>query len=80
MSVTPPPLSGFNSHSFSIEHAPVRKGNSDYNALIDAIIDLYLNVKIRNSEEIDDYDSNKLGDEKKELMDKDPVLIVDYIK
>ena len=69
-------LSDFNSKSFSLEHARP----PEITPLVDAIIDLYLNVKIRNSDEIDDYDSNKLVEEKKELESKDPIVIVDYIK
>lgn len=61
-------------------------------ALKDAIIDLYLNVKIRNSDDviifklyciflqIDNYNEDQLKDERDQLKDTDPFVIIEYIK
>lgn len=49
----------------------------------DALIDLYLSVKIRTNEEIDVYDENKLGVEREKLKGQnkvDEMTLIEYIK
>ena len=45
-----------------------------------AILDLYLNVKIRSQEEISKMDEEAIEREKKKLMPMDTIDIIDYIK
>ena len=45
-----------------------------------ALIDLYLNVKVRTSEEIADYDEHKMLDERESLKGSNLLLLVEYIK
>lgn len=45
-----------------------------------AILDLYLNVKIRSQEEISNMDENAIEMEKKKLGPMDTIDIIDYIK
>ena len=45
-----------------------------------AILDLYLNVKIRSQEEISNMDENAIELEKKKLAPMDTIDIIDYIK
>lgn len=52
----------------------------NYNDIQNALIDLYLNVKIRSSEELRDFTSEKLEDERQTLKDAKPLLLVDYIR
>ena len=54
-----------------------RTGNE---ILRDAITDLYLDVKIRSSEEIDQYDTNQFQKERDRLNSLSLVTIVEYIK
>ena len=46
----------------------------------DAITDLYLDVKIRSSEEIDQYDTNQFDKERDKLNQLSLMTIVEYIK
>ena len=45
-----------------------------------AILDLYLNVKIRSQDEIAVMDENAIENEKKKLAPMDTIDIIDYIK
>lgn len=45
-----------------------------------AILDLYLNVKIRSQEEIAKMDEDAIEKEKKKLMPMDTIDLIDYIK
>lgn len=45
-----------------------------------AILDLYLNVKIRSQEEIAKMDDDAIEKEKKKLMPMDTIDLIDYIK
>ena len=49
-------------------------------AITQALIDLYLNVKVRNSEDIENYSEENLEEERGSLKDTDPLIIIDYIK
>ena len=44
--------------------------NIDHEKIRDALIDLYLSVKIRTNEEIDDYNRDMLADERNKLRAK----------
>jgi hypothetical protein len=46
----------------------------------DALIELYLDVKIRDQDEIKQMDNNKLNEEKEALRKCDPFTIIKYIK
>ena len=43
----------------------------DYKNLREAVLELFLSVKIRSDEEIDDYNKDRFEKEKKELKDCD---------
>ena len=45
-----------------------------------AILDLYLNVKIRSQDEISGMDEGAIENEKKKLAPMDTIDIIDYIK
>ena len=45
-----------------------------------AILDLFLNVKIRSQEQIAAMTENAIEMEKKKLMNTDTIDIIDYIK
>jgi len=45
-----------------------------------ALIDLYLNVKVRSTEDIENYTEEKLDEERETLLETDPLIIIDYIK
>ena len=45
-----------------------------------ALIDLYLNVKVRNSEEIATYSEEKLDEEREALKETDPLVLIEYVK
>ena len=46
----------------------------------EAIIELYLNVKVRSNEEINNYDENTFEKEKEKLRSISPHTVLDYIK
>lgn len=48
--------------------------------LREALVDLYLKVKVRSSEDIEKYDSSQMDDEKKELKDTPGLTLVDLVK
>lgn len=52
----------------------------DYVNLRQAVLELFLSVKIRSDEEIDAYNKDKFEVEKKELKDVDGYSLIDYIK
>ena len=45
-----------------------------------ALVDLYLNVKIRNAEELSGFNKHKLEEEKKALKNTNSLLLIDYIR
>lgn len=46
----------------------------------ESLINLYLNVKVRNSDELDVMTDIKLKEEHSSLEKTDPLLLIDYIK
>ncbi len=66
----------------------MKKGNTHKLTIEDAIIDLYLNVKIRKQEEvflklifqIENYDESSQEKEKEKLRKASPYTIIEYIK
>ena len=52
----------------------------DYMNLREAVLELYLSVKIRSDEEIDEYNKDVFDKEKRELKDVDGYQLIDYIK
>jgi hypothetical protein len=48
--------------------------------LREAVLELYLSVKIRSDEEIDEYNKDVFDKEKRELKDVDGYQLIDYIK
>ena len=64
-------------------HLLVKQGkpfNYTYEALKEGILELYLSVKIRSDEEIDNYNEEFFKEEKRELVDVDGFTLIDYIK
>lgn len=51
-----------------------------YENLKEAVLELYLSVKIRSDEEIDNYNENMFGVEKDEMKGVDGFTLIDYIK
>ena len=45
-----------------------------------AVLELFLSVKIRSDEEIENYNKETFSKEKEELVDVDGYLLIDYIK
>ena len=52
----------------------------DYHSLREAVLELYLSVKIRSDEEIDNYDKNQLSKEKADMKNHDGYKLIDLIK
>lgn len=48
--------------------------------LKDALVDLYLKVKVRSSEEIEQYNSDQMRVEKSELKETTGLTLVEYIR
>ena len=48
--------------------------------LEEALVDLYLSVKIRSNEEIDAYNEEILAEERERLRETNPFTILEYIK
>ena len=48
--------------------------------LLTAITDLYLDVKVRNSQEADSLSDEQVMEERERLLDTDPFTVLDYIK
>lgn len=76
----PADAAGFNLFT----HQQKRKNNQelplDYACLREAVLELFLSVKIRSDEEIEKYNKDTFGKEKEELKDVDGYLLIDYIK
>ena len=49
-------------------------------SLGEAIIELYLNVKVRSNEEISTYDESMFDKEKEKLREVSPHVVLDYIR
>lgn len=58
----------------------IQSSKTHYDNLRDAITDLYLDVKIRSSDEIDGYDTNQFEKEREKLGQLSLLNIVEYIK
>ena len=56
------------------------KENTEGEPIQNALIDLYLSVKVRKAEEIEKYDEATLEQERETLKDAEPLLIIGYIK
>lgn len=54
--------------------------NMDYKNLREAVLELYLSVKIRSDDEIDEYGKDLFMKEKEELKDVDGYKLIDQIK
>jgi hypothetical protein len=64
-------------------HAKIKNGEQlDYNyiALREAVLELYLSVKIRSDDEIDNYNEGIFRDEKRQLVNMDGYTLIDQIK
>ena len=64
-------------------HLLVKQGKPltySYDALKEGILELYLSVKIRSDEEIDNYNEELFKEEKRGLRDIDGFTLIDYIK
>ena len=54
--------------------------NTTMENLKDALVDLYLKVKVRSSEEIENYNSSQMQVEKRELEDTSGIVLIEYIR
>jgi len=54
--------------------------NFTYEALKEGLLELYLSVKIRSDDEIDNYNEELFKEEKRQLLDIDGFALIDYIK
>jgi len=54
--------------------------SENYFSLKEALLELYLSVKIRSDEEIDNYTEEQFKKEKEALIDVDGFTLIDYIK
>ena len=64
-------------------HALIKEGKPlsfTYDALKEGILELYLSVKIRSDDEIDNYNEDFFKEEKRQLRDVDGFTLIDYIK
>ena len=64
-------------------HALLKEGKPlvmTYDALREGILELYLSVKIRSDDEIDNYNEEFFKSEKRELLGIDGFALIDYIK
>jgi len=57
-----------------------RKLEFSYKALKEAVLELYLSVKIRSDEEIDNYNEDFFKEEKEQMGHLDVFTLIDYIK
>ena len=67
----------FTHHKLLKEKKPLQ---FTYDALKEAVLELYLSVKIRSDDEIDNYNEEFFKDEKRQLKDLDGFTLIDYIK
>lgn len=65
-------------NSFSTN--PMSQGVPIEETLEEALIDLYLSVKIRSNDEIDDYNEEMLTKEREKLRDTDAFTVLEYVK
>lgn len=64
-----------------MSHLDNSNASLSFEGLKEAIILLYLDVKIRSNDEIDDYDERDLDKEKQHLFENvNPYEIIEYIK
>lgn len=54
--------------------------NKEKQKIEDALIDIYLSVKIRQQDDIDQLNTLSLEEEKEQLKTTDPLVIIEYIK
>jgi hypothetical protein len=69
--------------NFFTHHAKAKNGEPlelTYDASREAVLELFLSVKIRSDEEIDGYNEALFKHEKQELMELDVFSLVDQIK
>lgn len=66
-------------YCLSILNINMENSNNPKNVL-EALIDLYLNVKVRTPEEVDNCTHEQLEEERKALQGISPVLLIGYIK
>ena len=52
----------------------------NYATLKEALLELYLSVKIRSDDEIDNYTEEQFRLEKKQMREVDGFTLVDYVK
>ena len=52
----------------------------NYETLKEALLELYLSVKIRSDEEIDNYTEEQFKKEKQSMLHVDGFTLIDYIK
>lgn len=55
-------------------------GKKPNHTIAQALIDLYLNVKVRSTEDIENYTEERLEEERQTLLQTDPLVIIEYIK
>ena len=67
----------FSHHVLQKEGKPL---DLSYEALKEGVLELYLSVKIRSDEEIDNYNEEFFKDEKRQLRSVDGFTLIDYIK
>ena len=67
----------FSHHQLLKEGKPLKL---TYNALTEGVLELYLSVKIRSDEEIDNYNEELFKEEKRQLRDVDGFALIDQIK
>ena len=67
----------FSHHQLVKENKPLQ---FTYNALKEGVLELYLSVKIRSDEEIDNYNEEFFKEEKKAMADVDGFSLIDLIK
>ena len=67
----------FSHHQLIKDNQPLK---FTYEALKEGLLELYLSVKIRSDDEIDNYNEELFKDEKKELREIDGFALIDYIK
>lgn len=52
----------------------------NYGTLKEALLELYLSVKIRSDDEIDNYTEEQFKIEKQQMLEVDGFTLIDYIK
>lgn len=67
----------FSHHALLKENKPL---DLSYKALREGILELFLSVKIRSDEEIDNYNEDLFKEEKRQMKDMDGFALIDQIK